>query len=154
MTFGSNLDRRRFLAASSACAAAPLLGAGRAHAQSMNWRAFAGQKIEVTLVRSPRADIVEQALPVLAAEAQRVTAYIRPHELAIVRDAEDGIPAIVRRVLELGALARVELTTEAGQGYEAEIPQSELAGLALSTGEAVRLVPRAVRLFPRDVTAG
>lgn len=90
------------------------------------------------------------ALPVLSAEARQVTAYIRPHELGIARGEGEGIPATVRRVLELGALARVELTTEAGQGYEAEIPQSELAGLALSAGETVRLVPRALRLFPRN----
>jgi sulfate/thiosulfate transport system ATP-binding protein len=90
------------------------------------------------------------ALPVPAAEASHVTAYIRPHELGIERGPGDGIPATVRRVLELGALARVELTTEAGQGYEAEIPKSELAGLGLATGEAVRLVPRALRLFPRS----
>jgi sulfate transport system ATP-binding protein len=89
------------------------------------------------------------ALPVLAAESRHVTAYIRPHELGIERGEGEGIPATVRRVLELGALARVELTTEAGQGYEAEIPQSELAGLALSAGEAVRLVPRALKLFAR-----
>ncbi|PPD14694.1 MAG: sulfate ABC transporter ATP-binding protein [Methylobacterium sp.] len=95
----------------------------------------------------PGTDI---ALPVAADGARQVTAYIRPHELAIARGEGDGIPATVRRVLELGPLARVEFVTSAGQGYEAEIPRSELAGLALQPGEAVRLVPRTLRLFPRD----
>lgn len=91
-------------------------------------------------------------LPVSNPETRHVTAYIRPHELAIARGPGDGIPAIVRRVLELGALARIELATDAGTVYEAEIPQRELAELAVSVGEPVRLVPRAVRLFARAAT--
>lgn len=95
----------------------------------------------------PGTDI---ALLVAADGDRRVTAYIRPHELAIARGEGDGIPATVRRVFELGPLARVECVAAAGQGYEVEIPRSDLAGLALEPGEAVRLVPRALRLFPRD----
>lgn len=95
----------------------------------------------------PGTDI---ALPAPAIESQHVTAYIRPHDLTIERGDGEGIRAVVHRVLELGALARVELSTEAGQFYEAEIPQAYLLELSLSSGEVVRLMPRVLRLFPRN----
>ena len=84
---------------------------------------------------------------------RQVTAYFRPHELRITRSeagqAEEGIPARIRRVLELGALARIELAGLDGKAaYEVEMPGRDLAGLDLSAGEIVHLVPTALRLFP------
>ncbi len=56
------------------------------------------------------------------------------------------------RVLELGPLARVELVrqTQAGlnQPLEVEMPREEAQRLGLANGEAVRLVPERVRVFP------
>ncbi|MBL8590074.1 MAG: sugar ABC transporter substrate-binding protein [Methylobacteriaceae bacterium] len=56
------ISRRGLIQGAGALGAAGL--AGPAFAQSaMNWKKFAGQKIEVTLVKSPRADIIEKGLP-------------------------------------------------------------------------------------------
>jgi sulfate transport system ATP-binding protein len=77
-------------------------------------------------------------------------AFIRPHDLDIERGpAAEGIPAVIRRVLEFGPLARVELSAISGErGFEVEIPQRDLATLRPVIGETVRLVPRQVRVFP------
>lgn len=79
-------------------------------------------------------------------------AYIRPHDLSIERrDAPGSIPATIRRVLEFGALARIELSGLAGErAFEVEMPQSELASLGLTLGESVYLVPKRLRVFPND----
>jgi sulfate/thiosulfate transport system ATP-binding protein len=79
-----------------------------------------------------------------------VVAYLRPHELAISRRPDPaGIPAEIRRILAFGALARIELVTMAGRvPLEVELPQRDLAGLALAPGDSVHLVPQGVNLFP------
>ncbi len=59
----THLSRRDMLAGSAAAGALALSGARPAQAQAMNWKKFSGQKIEVTLVKSPRADILEKGLP-------------------------------------------------------------------------------------------
>lgn len=59
----SRPSRRDLLAGASAAGALALSGARPAQAQAMNWKKFSGQKIEVTLVKSPRADILEKGLP-------------------------------------------------------------------------------------------
>ncbi len=77
-------------------------------------------------------------------------AYIRPHELMVIRAAEAGaIPAVVRRVLEFGALSRIELAGD-NQSYEVEMPQAERAALALRAGEAVFLKPRRLQIFAAE----
>jgi sulfate transport system ATP-binding protein len=84
------------------------------------------------------------------------TAYIRPHDLAIERHAEaSSIPATVRRILAFGAVARIELSsTGGGRHFEVELPESDLAGLDLSLGETVHLVPKALRIFPQGEAGG
>jgi sulfate/thiosulfate transport system ATP-binding protein len=74
-------------------------------------------------------------------------AYIRPHELNITREASEGaMPATIKRVLEFGALSRIELSGT-GQNLEVEMPQSERASLGLSAGDAVFLTPRRLQVF-------
>ena len=85
-------------------------------------------------------------------EGREVTAYVRPHDLNISRRAVKGsIPATVRRVLQIGALARIE-ATGAGDGtlYEVELPRRDFAELSLTPGEAVHLVPGALQVFAPD----
>jgi len=56
-----NLNRRQLLAGSAALSAAGFLGTRPVFAQSqVDWRQFAGTTLEVNLVRSPRADILQQ----------------------------------------------------------------------------------------------
>jgi sulfate/thiosulfate transport system ATP-binding protein len=94
------------------------------------------------------------ALPAGETAPPRAAAFIRPHDLAITRGEGHGVPATVRRILALGALARIELAAvQDGRAFEVELPLRDLAALALTPGETVRLVPSAMRLFPIEEAA-
>jgi len=86
-----------------------------------------------------------------------VVAFARPHEMDIIPnpDVTYGVAAKVDRVLNLGAIARVEmtaLTLKDANGtllrLDAELTQRELSNLALDPGQRVRLVSRNLRVFP------
>jgi sulfate/thiosulfate transport system ATP-binding protein len=75
-------------------------------------------------------------------------AYIRPHDLRVVRAGSAGsIPATVRRVLEFGALSRIELVGAGGEGFDVEMPQAERAALDIKAGDSVFLEPRRMQVF-------
>ena len=81
----------------------------------------------------------------------RVQAYARPHELEIVSDSDaPGLPATIARVLPMGLTARVELTARVPgvpERLEVECLMSDVERRQLAAGAAVRLVPKALRLF-------
>lgn len=84
-------------------------------------------------------------------EGKDVTAYVRPHDLAVTRRAVNGsIPATVRRLLQIGALARIELTGPDAQHYEVELPRRDFDELEIRNGEHVHLVPRGLHVFPSN----
>jgi sulfate/thiosulfate transport system ATP-binding protein len=92
-----------------------------------------------------------------AAAGKDVVAFARPHEIDIVADASGGavgVPATISRILDVGALARVELSTrdntsgaQAPQFYEVEICARRLSALKLATGQPVRLTSSRLRVF-------
>ena len=84
------------------------------------------------------------------AEGAKVAAYVRPHEFHVVRDASaPGVDVKVDRVLELGGLARLELTgAKSGRPLEAELSKRELSQLGVQEGQIVRLAPYSLRVFP------
>jgi sulfate transport system ATP-binding protein len=87
------------------------------------------------------------------AHGEEVVAFARPHELDIVLEGEQGVPASVQRVLVSGATARVELTSNGSgelQRFEVEITRERLAELKLQPGQAVRLTSTRLRVFPLD----
>ncbi|AOK29845.1 MULTISPECIES: sulfate/molybdate ABC transporter ATP-binding protein [Burkholderia] len=96
------------------------------------------------------ADGVSDAIAVDADFAGRAFAYVRPHDLTLVRaDARaSGIAADVRRVVPLGGSVRIELAARAGGVLEAELDRNVWQALALDVGDGLTAVPRAVRVFP------
>jgi sulfate/thiosulfate transport system ATP-binding protein len=91
-----------------------------------------------------------------------VLAFARPHEMDIVPnpDVIYGVAARVDRVLNLGAMARVELTAIAlgdpnggPQRLDAELTQRELATLGLNAGQIVRLVSRNLKVYADPAAA-
>jgi sulfate transport system ATP-binding protein len=100
---------------------------GQAHVAGLAW---------------PAADAPDQA---------GVHAFVRPHELELVRpgDADDDAPvARVEQVLAVGATVRVLLRGEAdGARIHAELTRERFGALALATGDRVVLRPRQVRVF-------
>ncbi|MCK9285762.1 MAG: sulfate ABC transporter ATP-binding protein [Rhodocyclaceae bacterium] len=81
--------------------------------------------------------------------------FARPHELEIVTDlsSDEGLEAIVARVLSFGATARIELYAENGIDeplhYEVELPRARISELNLQPEQRVRLVPAKLKLFER-----
>ena len=91
------------------------------------------------------------------AGASDVIAFARPHEMDIIPDPDVtyGVAARVDRVLNIGAIARVELTalhlTDAAGAalrLDAELTQRELGHLKLVVGQTVRVAGRNLRVFP------
>jgi sulfate transport system ATP-binding protein len=92
-----------------------------------------------------------------------VVAFARPHELDIVaadRGDAVGVPATVSRILDVGAVARVELSGPAYQAngsgkpaepqfFEVELSAQKLSELNLAAGQPVRLVSSRLRVFDR-----
>jgi sulfate transport system ATP-binding protein len=92
----------------------------------------------------------------LIAQGASVLAFARPHELDIVGENEgnDGVVAVIDRILSFGLNSRIELsaiaspdTKSAPQFYEVEIPRSEVAKRGLAEGQHVRIVPSQLRVF-------
>ncbi len=91
-----------------------------------------------------------------------VVAFSRFHEMDIIAnpDVTYGVAATVDRVLNLGPIARVELTAVtlkdthgAPQRLDAELTQRELSGLHLDPGQSVRLISRNLKLFAATPTS-
>jgi sulfate/thiosulfate transport system ATP-binding protein len=75
-------------------------------------------------------------------------AFVRPHDVEIrVEPNGTTSPAVVRRVLQLGAQVRVELTVESGETVAADLSRDEADGLPLRPGEPVFVRPRKERRF-------
>jgi sulfate transport system ATP-binding protein len=95
-------------------------------------------------------------------EGQDAVAFARPHELDIIADNAStvGVPATVSRILDVGAIARVELsappqaTNGSGkaaepQYFEVELSPEKLSELNLAAGQPVRIVSSRLRVFER-----
>ncbi|MFA6141032.1 MAG: sulfate ABC transporter ATP-binding protein [Hyphomicrobium sp.] len=95
-------------------------------------------------------------------EGLDAVAFARPHELDIIADQAStvGVPATVSRILDVGAVARVELSAPApaangsgkaaqSQYFEVELSAQKLSELNLAAGQPVRLVSSRLRVFER-----
>ena len=89
------------------------------------------------------------------ADEDSAVAYVRPHELQLLRDdgeVQGGLPAKVVRITSSGALATVELTGDAavisGGRIEVTVFRDYLRQLGVKEGDLVRLKPQRVRVFP------
>ncbi|MBL8481648.1 MAG: sulfate ABC transporter ATP-binding protein [Rhodocyclaceae bacterium] len=77
-------------------------------------------------------------------------ACVRAHDLGLARPREraGGLPATVRRVLNFGLVARVELDLAgSGKRVEVDLPRAECAELAPAPGETLLVEARAARAF-------
>jgi sulfate transport system ATP-binding protein len=77
-------------------------------------------------------------------------AYARPHEIQVERerDGHPVIPAVIRHVMPVGPVVRLQLEAPGAVGIEAELSGERYRELALRVGETVFVRPRAVRVFP------
>jgi sulfate transport system ATP-binding protein len=88
------------------------------------------------------------------AEHAPAMAYVRPHDIDLLREPEDGdttLAATVSRVSILGSLVRLELRQQSdGEIAEVEMTRERYAADPLQPGAAVFVKPRQLRIFLRD----
>lgn len=93
-----------------------------------------------------------QAIHTHLAEGGDVIAFARPHDLQIETnfEAAQGVRAKISRILAFGPMARVELShaTQPETYYEVDVPALSIASLNLHEGQAVRLRPSQLQVFP------
>lgn len=92
-------------------------------------------------LRGPWAEVEREA------GAENSTAFVRPHDIEILREAVgDALPANVLHVQAIGPVVRVELTHQ-GEVIEVELARERQQKLVLAAGEQVWLLPRQVTVF-------
>jgi sulfate transport system ATP-binding protein len=90
-----------------------------------------------------------------AAQEGRIDAYIRPHELDLSRSADSGncLVAKVVHVNPAGSIVKVRLLAEDfGLMITVDVTPERFKTLALKSGDAVYVTPKAAKLFVPDYT--
>ena len=84
------------------------------------------------------------------AAAEKATAFVRPHDIDITRQAADGaLQATVAHVHPIGPVVRVELQ-HGGEIVEVELSRERHESLQLAVGQSVWFRPRQMRVFGAD----
>lgn len=91
------------------------------------------------------------AAPEYGHEAGAAVAYVRPHDIDIVRVGAgnaEGLRAVVRHARAVGPIVRLELEqTSTQESIEVELTQEKFSEQALAVGDEVLLRPRQVKVF-------
>lgn len=94
------------------------------------------------------------AAPEYGHEAGAAVAYVRPHDIDIVRVGAgngEGMRAVVRHVRAVGPIVRLELEqTSTRESIEVELTQEKFNEQGLVVGDEVLLRPRQVKVFMVD----
>ena len=87
-------------------------------------------------------------------ESMPAIAYVRPHDIDLLREPEDSdttISATVVRVSSLGSLVRLELLQDSvGESTEVDMTRERYAADPLQAGDQVFVKPRYLRVFLND----
>ncbi len=90
------------------------------------------------------------------ADDHPATVYARPHEIEIERfsPGQEGIPAVLQRILVIGPTARLELERDdRAEIVEAEISADRVRSLNLRQGETLLIRPRKMQVFLGEKSA-
>lgn len=91
------------------------------------------------------------AAPEYGHEAGAAVAYVRPHDIEIIRAPHsdgEGLQATVRHVRAVGSIVRLELKRKStGEPIEVELTHERFAEQALAVGDEVVLRPRQIKVF-------
>ena len=79
---------------------------------------------------------------------QRSELFIRPHDLELHRDPQEGsVPAVLRRLTHLGRDIQAELTLASGEVVVAQLPRERIDYRELQAGDALHITSRDSRTF-------
>ena len=83
-----------------------------------------------------------------------VMAYVRPHDLEVSRrlNGHSAWPGLVRQVVPLGGLVRLEVVLRDGTELRAQVSRERRSELALQPGDEIFIAPRELRVFD-DIAA-
>ncbi len=85
-------------------------------------------------------------------DSDQAVIYIRPHQLAIERHAQNGnaFPARVLHINPAGSQVKVELVSPGSEPFDVEIPHETYRALQLTVGMDVYVSPKQAQLFVED----
>lgn len=82
---------------------------------------------------------------------QRSELFIRPHDLELHRQPQEGsAPAVLRRLTHLGRDIQAELTLASGEVVVAQLPRERIDYRELQAGDALHITSRDSRTFVPD----
>ena len=83
-------------------------------------------------------------------QVEEGTAFARPHDMELSREAGQGEAALVSRLVAVGPYVRLRLTLPTGLEVEAHVTRERLAALQLEEGCQVYVRPNRVQVFSAD----
>jgi sulfate transport system ATP-binding protein len=85
-----------------------------------------------------------------------VTAYVRPHDLDVTRrtNGHPSWPALLRQVVPLGGLVRLEVILRDGTELRAQVSRERRTELDLQPGDEIFVAPRQLNVFRDAVPPG
>ncbi|ATB43680.1 Fe3+/spermidine/putrescine ABC transporter ATP-binding protein [Cystobacter fuscus] len=106
-------------------------------------------------VRSGRARVgsLEVEAPQSAREGETVQAFVRPHDIKLVKPAqgaEEPATSLVKRLKPVGGYVKVLLKLPTGESMAVEVPRAEFDKLGVVEGDLVHADVRMAKVFVGD----
>ena len=96
-------------------------------------------------------NVLPSHVALAANRAQQGEVFIRPHDLELHREPQEGsVPAVLRRLTHLGRDIQAELTLNSGEVVVAQLPRERIDYRELQAGDALHITSRESRTFVPD----
>jgi sulfate transport system ATP-binding protein len=96
-------------------------------------------------------NVLPSHLALAANRPQQGEVFIRPHDLELHREPQEGsVPAVLRRLTHLGRDIQAELTLNSGEVVVAQLPRERIDYRELQAGDALHITSRESRTFVPD----
>ncbi len=96
-------------------------------------------------------NVLPSHVPLAVNQEQRGDLFIRPHDLELHREPQQGsVPAVLRRLTHLGRDIQAELILDSGEVVVAQLPREHMDGRELQAGDALHVTSRDSRTFVPD----
>ena len=96
-------------------------------------------------------NVLPSHVPLAQKQTQQGEVFIRPHDLELHREPQEGsVPAVLRRLTHLGRDIQAELTLNSGEVVVAQLPRERIDYRELQAGDALHITSRDSRTFVPD----
>jgi sulfate transport system ATP-binding protein len=92
-------------------------------------------------------------IPGVTQNIKSANLYIRPHQFEVTRQptSNSSMKAIVKFINPAGATVKLDLVTDSGDSFQAEISQEEFGVLKISKNDQVYVSPKQVTYYEYDI---